>query len=686
MKSIVYMSGTRWDSLPGTDKMLALSLAKSHHVLWVDHPVPFSRYPDVKQNLVQSLRGKTEEVDPHIARLRIPALPGVSKPVVRHSTDIIAKHCINSAITNAALPVAGVINASPIMLFPTHPGGIRLLHVTDDWFAGSALMGFSPAFLRRIFLSNAATADVISAVSPHLADKVSTLSGKPVEVLANGCSPLDMFGSAVRQPVVALLGQLNERLDLNILESVASTGVPLLVIGPRAEGDPVFRSRMDALLARPTVDWRGVMPPDQAAALLQAVSVGITPYADTEFNRSSFPLKTLEYLSAGLPVVATDLPASRWIGSPAITLARTPEQFSSTILDLLQQNLTRARRQDIVDSVRPHSWDARAAQALTLLRRPAAQGQALQGSPQADQFTAPAADNQDGAPDHVFLTRFNLPSAGFESLVRAKDGWLRHRVGLFERFCLPSMRAQTRKNFHWIVYFDPESPEWLKQWIGTVNHDDVFTPLFRDEVPAHELITDIKQVTGARAQTLLTTNLDNDDGLASDFAARVQDVACEAVPTAIYLTTGLVRTDNSVYLRRDPRNAFCSVKAPWSSPTTCWAAWHDRLGENMGTANSGGAAAWLQVIHGDNVSNRVRGRLVDPAPYQQRFPGMLTDIKPVSIRDFILDVLVANSWRMSRELLRAGTKAAVIKILGTAGIDKVKLFLGHGRQEIQRCK
>ncbi len=57
MKTVVYMSGTRWDSLPGTDKMLALSLAKAHHVLWVDHPVPLTRYHDVRARLLQSLRG-----------------------------------------------------------------------------------------------------------------------------------------------------------------------------------------------------------------------------------------------------------------------------------------------------------------------------------------------------------------------------------------------------------------------------------------------------------------------------------------------------------------------------------------------------------------------------------------------------------------------------------------------------
>ena len=30
-------------------------------------------------------------------------------------------------------------------------------------------------------------------------------------------------------------------------------------------------------------------------------------------------------------------------------------------------------------------------------------------------------------PAHVFLTRFNLPSEGVESLIRAREGWLRER-------------------------------------------------------------------------------------------------------------------------------------------------------------------------------------------------------------------------------------------------------------------
>ena len=59
--------------------------------------------------------------------------------------------------------------------------------------------------------------------------------------------------------------------------------------------------------------YTGPVPQHEVPAYLAAIDVGVTPYRDTAFNRASFPLKTLEYLGAGRPVVSSDLPATRWL-------------------------------------------------------------------------------------------------------------------------------------------------------------------------------------------------------------------------------------------------------------------------------------------------------------------------------------------------------------------------------------
>jgi teichuronic acid biosynthesis glycosyltransferase TuaH len=104
------------------------------------------------------------------------------------------------------------------------------------------------------------------------------------------------------------------------------------MVGPH---DPRWEPRrFAALAARPNVSHAGRVPPEAVPSYLAATDIGITPYTGSPFNRASFPLKTLEYLSAGLPVVSADLPGARWLlddltradAAPGqiLTLASTP--------------------------------------------------------------------------------------------------------------------------------------------------------------------------------------------------------------------------------------------------------------------------------------------------------------------------------------------------------------------------
>lgn len=689
MDTIVYLSGTRWSSLPGTDKMLARSLARHNRVLWIDHPVPIHSYKDVREHFGRSLLGIPEAVAPGIARLRLPALPGVGKPVSRSATEILASRCVESALARTEGRIAGVVNSSPILRFPAHTGGgIRLLHLTDDWLAGAKLMGFAPIYLRRVLQANIESADVISAVSEDLASKISHSSGRPIEVVPNGCSTSTLALGLRRRQVVALVGQLNERLDLDVLESVVASDVAMLVIGPRADGDPVAGSRLDALLSRPNVDWRGPMPQEEVQRLLQTVSVGITPYADTEFNRSSFPLKTLEYLSAGLQVVATDLPSARWIGSSAVSIAANPSDFARQVTDSLRQPVTAARRQEIAATVLKHSWDTRADCIEKLLSAKREAASATHGSSTPLMFETGrvmSATEPNPNVDHVLLTRFNLPSKGFESIVRAKDGWLRNRIQLFETYCLPSVIAQSQKNFHWIIYLDPQSPAWLVQRIGELSVGGRFHPIYREEVDALDLLKDIRDVTGQSAKHLLTTNLDNDDGLSSDFVARVQAIEAPELPSVVFFTAGLVKCNNSLFLRTDRRNAFCSVLSDWNEPTTCWSSWHDQIGKTMPSIRVEGTPGWLQVVHGLNVSNRTRGRLVSPTKFIHAFPGLMLDVQEPDRFMLFHDFIIGRPRRILREACRAALKSVTIALLGRSGIDRVKVVAACIRREVGKC-
>ncbi len=48
---------------------------------------------------------------------------------------------------------------------------------------------------------------------------------------------------------------------------------------------------------------------DELPAVLRGADAALIPYALNELTASIFPMKVYEYLAAGLPVVATPLPA-----------------------------------------------------------------------------------------------------------------------------------------------------------------------------------------------------------------------------------------------------------------------------------------------------------------------------------------------------------------------------------------
>ena len=82
------------------------------------------------------------------------------------------------------------------------------------------------------------------------------------------------------------------------------------------------------------------------------MDVGLVPYGMSEFNRWSFPMKALEYLSAGLPVVSTSLPAMQWLDTPFIALADTPEAFAGRSRRLDHRRRRRPNGRHVVRSPR----------------------------------------------------------------------------------------------------------------------------------------------------------------------------------------------------------------------------------------------------------------------------------------------------------------------------------------------
>ena len=93
----------------------------------------------------------------------------------------------------------------------------------------------------------------------------------------------------------------------------------------------------------------------------------------------------------------------------------------------------------------------------------------------------------------------------------------------------------------------------------------------------------------------------------------------------------------------------------------------------------GGEPGWLQVIHGRNVSNRIRGRRVCSSSHIDRFPGLINDVRNANVYQRMLDRLVARPARLAREVSRKAVKALAMRLLGKDGMARAKLIWASWR-------
>ncbi|HEY3607544.1 MAG TPA: glycosyltransferase, partial [Pseudonocardiaceae bacterium] len=119
----------------------------------------------------------------------------------------------------------------------------------------------------------------------------------------------------------------------------------------------------------PNVHHVGAVPFADLPRWLARMDVGLTPYTDSAFNRASFPLKTLEYLAAGRPVVGSDLPATRGLAQESMDVSAVagPAEFAARVRAVAAMPATPAvvRRRRAVAA--RHSWAARATRLTQLV-------------------------------------------------------------------------------------------------------------------------------------------------------------------------------------------------------------------------------------------------------------------------------------------------------------------------------
>jgi hypothetical protein len=218
---------------------------------------------------------------------------------------------------------------------------------------------------------------------------------------------------------------------------------------------------------------------------------------------------------------------------------------------------------------------------------------------------------------HYLITRFNVPVNNWN---KDKAGnpvldaqWMGNRLELFANYCVPTITQQTQKNFIWLIYCDESTlPIHLDRIQHLVSHiPNVQIRLVPD---FDQLLTDIRTyISLAKTPYVITSRMDNDDGLGPIFMADVQDHFLEQDMTIINFTKGVLYDQYKRVLteiKDSQRNHYGSLIEQTNGGKgliTVVGYPHGLPPAGSHVLNIQTRFAWLKIIHQRNMASKTNG-------------------------------------------------------------------------------
>jgi len=204
---------------------------------------------------------------------------------------------------------------------------------------------------------------------------------------------------------------------------------------------------------------------------------------------------------------------------------------------------------------------------------------------------------------------------------------MRHRARIFGRWCAPAVRAQTVRDFRWLLLIDPATPSrWRLKILALADFPraslvevPITGPMFPDGNTGPAICDAVRPWLDSAADLLLTTRLDNDDVCHARAIERIRRAAAEATPPAVLDFTRFWRRGvGGMTIHEAPTgSALISLVEP-GGPTaqTVYCDHHAKLGEHAPIERILDGPWWMYLVHdgtGGNSSVRsLRGRRVRP--------------------------------------------------------------------------
>lgn len=243
----------------------------------------------------------------------------------------------------------------------------RVFHATEDYFTASdSLRVWRIDQIRGALRELLREVDLLVSASQGVEASIEREVGLPSRhlVAPNGCDGAfyeRFVGEAAvsrreqcRRRVV-YQGAINERLDLNLLQSVVQAMPDWDFIFC---GSAVDSADWQCLRQMKNVTFLGNLPPQRVATEMVQSDVGLIPFKQDAWIRNSLPLKAYEYVACGLPVVSVPIDALQ-AQSNLFAIANDSASFVTKICEAAATRFHPEALEMRQEAARANSYDER---------------------------------------------------------------------------------------------------------------------------------------------------------------------------------------------------------------------------------------------------------------------------------------------------------------------------------------
>jgi glycosyltransferase involved in cell wall biosynthesis len=349
---VVFLFAVPWNSYRQRSRHLASELSRRHRVLYVEQ-------------VNRTNRVKLPKLVKVTAQLIVLSFPYSLHPNHRSILKTLEVNLI-SAMLRTILKLLEF--RKPVVIHcDYYSGGYvkRLGQVLDvyDCLDEHAAFSWSHSTTAEMEDDLTRRCDVVLAVSERLVRARQPLC--PNTFLVPNAAELDHFSLVpnrqkeiewrilIPHPLIGFIGSLYDWVDFDLLSHLARKHPDwsIVLIGPA-------RTSLKALQGLPNVYLLGQISYPELPSYLQAFDVALIPFKVGPLTLSADVIKVYEYLAAGKPIVATNIPSTKRFRG-VVSIAADFESFDTAIQEALM-NDSPARVAARKRAVLTHSWKVRA--------------------------------------------------------------------------------------------------------------------------------------------------------------------------------------------------------------------------------------------------------------------------------------------------------------------------------------